>query len=85
MRRDRRASTGRQKMTVTELQNRSTTEAASGIEQLDVRPVNRKADRSPYATRQKIYPRLAHGFYRNLKWLVMVVCMGIYYVGPWIR
>ena len=85
MRRDRRASTGRQKMTVTELPNRSTTEAASGIEQLDVRPVNRKADRSPYATRQKIYPKLTHGFYRNLKWLVMVVCMGIYYVGPWIR
>ena len=48
-------------------------------------PVNRQQDRALYATRQKIYPRLAHGIYRRLKWFVMVVTLGIYYGLPWLR
>ncbi len=50
-----------------------------------VAPVNRKLDRALYATRQKVYPRLAHGFYRRLKWVVMAITLGIYYGLPWLR
>lgn len=38
-----------------------------------------------YIGRKKIYPKLAHGFYRKVKWAVMVVTLGIYYLLPWLR
>jgi cytochrome c oxidase accessory protein FixG len=50
-----------------------------------VEAVNARATRELYASRQKVYPRLAHGTYRKLKWLVMAVTLGIYYALPWIR
>src|SRR6185436_13897116 len=42
-------------------------EAAPGVEQVDVKPVNRKQDRALYAGREKIYPKLAHGRFRAAK------------------
>jgi len=51
----------------------------------DVAAVNRRVDRIGYASRQKIYPKLAHGTYRNLKWALMALCLGIYYLIPWVR
>ena len=57
----------------------------SGAEQHDVAAVNRKADRQQYASRQKIYPKLAHGNFRKVKWLVMLVTLGVYYALPWMR
>lgn len=59
--------------------------AAPSVASYDVAAVNRKADRSLYASRQTIYPKLAHGTYRKLKWILMFVTLGIYYVIPWIR
>ncbi len=38
-----------------------------------------------YAGRQKVYPKLAHGTFRKLKWGVMIVTLGIYYLLPWLR
>lgn len=38
-----------------------------------------------YAKRQQIYPKLAHGNFRMVKWVVMAVTLGIYYALPWIR
>ena len=38
-----------------------------------------------YAPREPIFPRRVKGFYRNLKWWVMAVTLGIYYLTPWIR
>lgn len=38
-----------------------------------------------YASRQKIYPKEAHGTFRNIKWIVLVVTLGIYYILPWLR
>src|SRR5262245_62942970 len=58
---------------------------APSVERHDARPVNRKADRSLYAGRQKVYPKLAHGRFRTAKWLVMAVTLGIYYALPWLR
>jgi cytochrome c oxidase accessory protein FixG len=60
-------------------------EAAPGIERIDVAAVASKAARETYAARQKIYPKLAHGTFRKVKWAVMAVTLGIYYVLPWIR
>ncbi len=50
-----------------------------------VEAVNRRLDRNLYLTRQKIYPKLAHGTYRRIKWALMAVCLGIYYLIPWVR
>jgi cytochrome c oxidase accessory protein FixG len=55
------------------------------VARFDVRPVNRKASRSLYAERQKIHPKRAQGFFRQLKWVVMAVTLTIYYVTPWLR
>jgi cytochrome c oxidase accessory protein FixG len=60
-------------------------EAAPGIAQIDVTAVASKEARQGYAARQKIYPKLAHGTFRRVKWAVMAVTLGIYYVLPWIR
>ena len=60
-------------------------EAAPGVERLDVKAVNRKQDRALHAGREKIHPKLAHGRFRTLKWLVMAVTLGIYYSLPWLR
>ncbi len=59
--------------------------AAGDIEAHDVAAVNRAVDRQLYATRQKIYPRLAHGRFRSVKWIVMAVALAIYYGLPWLR
>nr|AAC44520.1 CcoG [Paracoccus denitrificans PD1222] len=38
-----------------------------------------------YAAREPIFPRRVHGWFRNLKWIIMAVTLAIYYVTPWIR
>ena len=38
-----------------------------------------------YKEREPIYPKLVHGKFRNIKWAVMIVTLGIYYGLPWIR
>ena len=52
---------------------------------IEAEAVNSKAARELYTKRQQIYPKLAHGFFRNLKWAAMVVLLAIYYITPWIR
>ena len=42
-------------------------------------------DESLYARHVKIYPKRAHGRFRTIKWIVMAVTLGIYYVVPWLR
>jgi len=38
-----------------------------------------------YAQRRKIYPQSVHGKFRNIKWAVLVVTLGIYYLLPFVR
>ena len=38
-----------------------------------------------YAKRQQIYPKLAHGNFRMVKWVVMAITLGVYYALPWMR
>jgi len=40
---------------------------------------------SLYAAREPIFPRRVYGPFRNLKWVILIVTLGIYYVLPWIR
>ena len=38
-----------------------------------------------YAAREPIFPRRVSGTFRRLKWWIMIVTLGIYYLTPWIR
>jgi len=38
-----------------------------------------------YAARRKIYPQSVHGTYRRIKWIVLFVTLGIYYLLPFVR
>ncbi len=40
---------------------------------------------SLYAAREPIFPRRVSGWYRNFKWILMGITLGIYYLVPWIR
>ena len=38
-----------------------------------------------YAAREPVFPRRVKGKFRTLKWWVMALTLGIYYLTPWIR
>jgi len=38
-----------------------------------------------YSTRTKIYPQRVHGTFRRVKWAVLFVTLGIYYLLPFVR
>ena len=38
-----------------------------------------------YAPRRKIYPQSVHGTFRRIKWAVLFVTLGIYYLLPFVR
>ncbi len=40
---------------------------------------------SLYADRVRVYPRAVKGWNRRIKWAILCVCLGIYYVVPWLR
>ncbi len=44
-----------------------------------------KDDSSLYAARVPVFPRRVKGTFRTLKWWIMAVTLGIYYVTPWLR
>ena len=56
------------------------------IERLNAEPVNARRNRQPlYAARKKVFPKRAEGRFRQFKWIVMLITLGIYYLAPWIR
>ncbi len=58
------------------------------IERQDVKAINTgaKAGGLPlYNKRTKIFPKRAEGYFRRLKWIIMLVTLAIYYVTPWLR
>ena len=38
-----------------------------------------------YAAREPIFPKRVSGWFRTLKWRLMILTLGIYYLTPWIR
>ena len=56
------------------------------VERHDAEAVNSAKVRQPlYAARKKIFPKRASGSFRQFKWLVMAITLGIYYLTPWLR
>lgn len=60
-------------------------EAAPGVPRSRAPASTPSTPASLYKKREQIYPKLAHGTFRNLKWLALVVLLGIYYGVPWVR
>jgi len=58
---------------------------AEGVEQSRAIASSPSTPQSLYTKRVKLYPKLAHGFFRNIKWIALFVLLGIYYITPWIR
>jgi cytochrome c oxidase accessory protein FixG len=50
-----------------------------------VRPASSGDDAPVYARHQKVYPQSVRGAYRRIKWIVLFVTLGIYYLTPFIR
>lgn len=46
---------------------------------------NTETPPSLYAPREPVFPRRVSGRFRNLKWVIMAITLGIYYLIPWIR
>jgi cytochrome c oxidase accessory protein FixG len=38
-----------------------------------------------YAARQKVYPKRVFGPVRSVKWAVLMACLALYYIVPWLR
>lgn len=38
-----------------------------------------------FEKQKRIYPKRVWGRYRKVKWVVMIVTLGIYYLAPWLR
>ena len=58
------------------------------VQEHDVKAVNTgaKAKRQPlYQAHKKVYPKRVEGQFRRLKWIIMAITLGIYYLTPWIR
>ncbi len=51
----------------------------------DAVAVNKVENRSLYASRIAIHPKSVHGTFRGLKWALLIILLGIYYISPWLR
>ncbi|TCP44401.1 cytochrome c oxidase accessory protein CcoG [Rhodovulum marinum] len=38
-----------------------------------------------YSAREPIFPRRVSGKFRSLKWWLLAICLGLYYLLPWVR
>jgi cytochrome c oxidase accessory protein FixG len=38
-----------------------------------------------FADREKVYPKSVKGTVRRIKWAVLIACLAIYYLAPWLR
>ncbi len=63
----------------------ATTTAGGPVEPIDASPVNKPELRKLYAARVKIFPQRASGVFRRLKWWILSLALGIYWITPWIR
>lgn len=51
----------------------------------DVKAVNGPLNRELFEAKKKIYPKRTRGNFRTFKWVSMILLLGFYYIGPWIR
>lgn len=57
----------------------------SHVHEYDVTAVNSTANRQLYKKREPVYPKLVHGKYRLIKWVLLVLTLAVYYGLPWLR
>jgi cytochrome c oxidase accessory protein FixG len=38
-----------------------------------------------YANRVRVYPKTVHGVVRRTKWTILILCLAVYYLLPWLR
>jgi cytochrome c oxidase accessory protein FixG len=38
-----------------------------------------------YANRVRVYPKTVHGVVRRTKWVILILCLTVYYLLPWLR
>ena len=38
-----------------------------------------------FANRMRVYPKTVHGMVRRIKWVILGLCLAIYYMLPWLR
>jgi cytochrome c oxidase accessory protein FixG len=38
-----------------------------------------------YANRVRVYPKTVHGIVRRTKWVILILCLTMYYLLPWLR
>ena len=38
-----------------------------------------------YAPHEKVYPKSVRGPIRRIKWAILIVCLSLYYIAPWLR
>ena len=64
----------------------NTVDARNGdVAREEAEAVNKAENRSLYASRVAIHPKAVHGTFRRLKWALLILLLGIYYVAPWLR
>jgi len=51
----------------------------------EVEAVNKSEHRSLYKKRVSIHPKRVWGTFRKLKWVIMAMTLGVYYITPWLR
>ncbi|MEM6762132.1 MAG: cytochrome c oxidase accessory protein CcoG [Pseudomonadota bacterium] len=59
--------------------------SSSHVHQYNVEAVNKGKSASLYKKREPIYPRRVSGRFRTLKWWIMGLTLGVYYLTPWLR
>ncbi|MEZ5931626.1 MAG: cytochrome c oxidase accessory protein CcoG [Alphaproteobacteria bacterium] len=55
------------------------------IQTEDARSFKEEKESPLYADRIQIYPKAVKGLFRRIKWVVLIVLLGLYYIVPWIR
>lgn len=55
------------------------------MEKFDVTAVNKDGSQKLFQATKKIFPKRVDGKFRQLKWIIMTVTLGIYYITPWLR
>lgn len=63
----------------------SSSDLSGDIQRHEVEAVNAAETRTLYKAREPIYPKRVKGTFRNLKWIIMALTLGVYYLVPWIR
>jgi len=60
-------------------------QSAPGVQRSKAKAVNASETRELYKKREQIYPKLAKGKFRLIKWVMMIATLGIYYLVPFWR